>query len=128
MKYILITGAGSYIGTSLEKYLRDQSYKFTTLDVRDGSWQKESFAGFDAVLHVAAIVHQKEQPQMEELYFRVNRDLAVQIARKARAEGVGQFILMSSMSVYGMDTGTITTRKITFHRVKAIRYFILDSG
>lgn len=108
MKRILITGAGSYIGTSLKKYLRDQSYKFTTLDVQNGSWQKESFAGFDAVLHVAAIVHQKEQPQMEELYFRVNRDLAVQIARKARAEGVGQFILMSSMSVYGMDTGTIT--------------------
>lgn len=108
MKHILITGADSYIGTSLQTHLRDQSYKVTTVDVRDESWKTQSFSRFDVVLHVAAIVHQKEQPEMEALYFRVNRDLAVQIARKAKAEGVGQFLFMSSMSVYGMDTGVIT--------------------
>lgn len=108
MKHILITGADSYIGTSLQTHLRDQSYKVTTVDVRDESWKTQSFSRFDVVLHVAAIVHQKERPEMEELYFRINRDLAVQIARKAKAEGVGQFLFMSSMSVYGMDTGIIT--------------------
>ncbi len=108
MKHILITGADSYIGNALAEYLPENSYKITTLDVRDESWQAESFTGFDAVLHVAAIVHQKEHPEMEELYFRVNRNLSVQIARKAKAEGVGQLIFMSSMSVYGMDTGVIT--------------------
>lgn len=108
MKHILITGADSYIGTSLEAHLKDGPYTVTTLDVREPDWQETSFAGFDAVLHVAAIVHQKEQPEMEELYFRVNRDLALSCARKAKAEGVGQFLLMSSMSVYGMDAGVIT--------------------
>lgn len=109
MKHILVTGADSYIGTSLEGYLRGKPYRITTLDVRDAGWTGVSFSGYDAVLHVAAIVHQKERPEMEELYFRVNRDLAVEAARKAKAEGVGQFILMSSMSVYGTDTGVITT-------------------
>ena len=108
MKHILITGADSYIGTSLEAYLRGKPYAFTTLDVREPDWAEHSFSGFDAVLHVAAIVHRKEQPEMAQLYDRVNRDLAVQIARKAKAEGVGQFLLMSSMSVYGVDTGVIT--------------------
>ena len=108
MKHILITGADSYIGNALTEYLPENSYKITTLDVRNESWQEESFTGFDAVLHVAAIVHQKERTEMEELYFRINRNLSVQIARKAKAEGVGQFIFMSSMSVYGMDTGVIT--------------------
>lgn len=108
MKHILITGANSYIGTSLEAYLQGQPYQITTLDVQDPGWSQVSFAPFDAVLHVAAIVHQKERPEMEELYFRVNRDLALQIAEKARAEGVRQFILMSSMSVYGIDSGIIT--------------------
>lgn len=108
MKHILVTGADSYIGTSLVSYLRGKPYQLTTLDVRDPQWSACSFSGYDAVLHVAAIVHQKERPEMEELYFRVNRDLAVQVARKAKAEGVGQFILMSSMSVYGTDTGVIT--------------------
>ena len=108
MKHILITGADSYIGNSLIAHLCEQPYTVTTLDVRDAEWVNFSFAGFDAVLHVAAIVHQKERPEMEALYFQVNRDLAVQIARKAKAEGIGQFIFMSSMSVYGMDTGVIT--------------------
>lgn len=74
----------------------------------DESWRDKSFSGYDTVLHVAAIVHQKEQPEMEGLYFRVNRDLVLQVAQKARSEGVHQFILMSSMSVYGVDTGIIT--------------------
>lgn len=108
MKHILVTGADSYIGTSLEGYLGGKPYRITTLDVRDAGWSDFSFSGYDAVLHVAAIVHQKERPEMEALYFRVNRDLAVEAARKAKAEGVGQFILMSSMSVYGTDTGVIT--------------------
>lgn len=108
MQHILITGADSYIGTSLSEHLCGQFYTVTTLDVRDAGWANTSFEGFDVVLHVAAIVHQKEHPEMEELYFRVNRDLAVQVARKARAEGVRQFIFMSSMSVYGIDTGIIT--------------------
>ena len=112
MKRILITGADSYIGASLAAYLQGQSYTVTELDVRDGGWREFSFARFDAVLHVAAIVHQKEQPEMESLYYRVNRDLAVEIARKAKAEGVRQFILMSSMSVYGMDTGIITPETV----------------
>lgn len=108
MKHILITGADSYIGTSLAAHLKGKPYRITTLDVREDSWQDASFEGFDTVVHIAAIVHQKERPEMEELYYRVNRDLAVRAAKKARAEGVGQFIFMSSMSVYGVDTGVIT--------------------
>ena len=112
MKRILITGADSYIGVSIESHLQDENYRITTLDVRGDGWQDFSFTCFDVVLHVAAIVHQKELPEMEALYYRVNRDLAVQIARKARSEGVGQFIFMSSMSVYGVDTGVITRETI----------------
>ena len=112
MKRILITGAGSYIGASLAAHLQKQSYKVTELDLLDKEWVNFSFSPYDVVLHVAAIVHQKEQPEMESLYFRVNRDLAAEVARKAKAEGVGQFIFMSSMSVYGMDTGIITPETV----------------
>lgn len=108
MKNVLITGTDSYIGTALEAHLQGNHYSVTTLDVRDEGWLNATFDGYDTVVHVAAIVHQKERPEMEELYFRVNRDLALRIARKAKAAGVRQFSFMSSMSVYGMDTGLIT--------------------
>ena len=108
MKQILITGADSYIGNSLAAHLQGPDYSISVLDVREPAWTEHSFSGYDTVIHLAAVVHQKERPEMEPLYFRVNRDLAVQAARKAKAEGVGQFIFMSSMSVYGVDTGIIT--------------------
>ena len=111
MKHILITGADSYIGTSFAAYLQEcypEEYTVTTLDVLDGSWRTVSFAGYDVVLHLAGLVHQKETPEKEKAYYSVNCDLAVETAKKAKAEGVGQFIFLSSMSVYGVETGVIT--------------------
>ena len=111
MKKILITGANSYIGTSFEKYIRDNypdEYIVDTVDMIDGSWREKSFAGYDSVFHVAGIAHQKETKMNAPLYYSVNRDLAVETAKKSKVEGVQQFIFLSSMSVYGIDTGVIT--------------------
>lgn len=110
MKKILITGADSYIGVSFEKYLNacfPCDYSINTIDMIDGSWKEKSFAGFDSVFHVAGIAHQKETKANAHLYYEVNRDLALETAKKAKADGVKQFVFLSSMSVYGMDTGII---------------------
>lgn len=108
MKKILITGANSYVGMSVEAYLQKwpESYQVDTVDMIDGSWREKSFCGYDAVFHVAGIVHRekaKHDPQMAELYDRVNTQLAVETAQKAKAEGVKQFLFMSSCSVYGLS-------------------------
>lgn len=118
MKKILITGAGSYIGQSLEKYLMQwpDRYLVQTQDMLADSWKETSFSGFDAVFHVAAIVHQprsKDDPAQAELYDRVNHRLAAEVARKAKAEGVGQFLFMSSESVYGVSAAVGSTVMIT---------------
>jgi UDP-glucose 4-epimerase len=107
MKRILITGAGSYIGSSVEQHLNrwPEDYRVETVDMIGDGWREMSFAGYDAVLHVAGIVHQektKNDPQQEALYDRVNARLPVEVASKAKTEGVRQFLFMSSMSVYGL--------------------------
>jgi len=108
-KKILITGANSYIGTSFEKWLRQwpDEYSVETVDMLDGSWRDQSFAGYDVVFHVAGIAHIKETKKNENLYYSINRDLAYKIAEKAKIEAVRQFIFLSSMSVYGINTGII---------------------
>ena len=110
MKRILITGANSYIGTSFEKYVSQwpERYETDTVDMIDGSWREKSFAGYDAVFHVAGIAHRKETKENAHLYYEVNRDLAIETAQKAKRDGVHQFIFLSSMSVYGKNTGVIT--------------------
>lgn len=111
MKKVLITGANSYIGTSVEKYITEHypdECSFDTLDMIDGSWRETSFSDYDVVFHVAGIAHQKETKDNAESYDKINCDLAVETARKAKADGVGQFVLLSSMSVYGLLKGKIT--------------------
>ncbi|MBR6572916.1 MAG: NAD-dependent epimerase/dehydratase family protein [Clostridia bacterium] len=110
MKKILITGANSYIGTAFENYISkyDNLYEVDTLDMLCASWRERSFADYDAILHVAGIAHRKETPENAQLYFDINRDLALEVAKKAKADGVKHFVFLSSMSVYGTDTGEIT--------------------
>lgn len=110
MRKILITGSDSYIGTSLEKYLCQwpDKYQIDTADLKKDNWVEINFEIYDVILHVAGIVHKKETRNNIRLYYKVNCDLTIEVADKARKEGVSQFIFVSSMSVYGIDTGIIT--------------------
>jgi nucleoside-diphosphate-sugar epimerase len=111
-KKILITGANSYIGTSFEKWLKryPDRYYVNTIDIENRLWRRYSFFGYDAVFHVAGMVHRKVKKSNEEIYYKVNRDLAYEVANKAKNDGVKQFIFLSSMSVYGMNNGVINNK------------------
>ena len=115
MKKILITGAGSYIGISFENYMRTwaDEYIVDTIDMIDESWKEKSFSDYDTIFHVAGIAHSdsgKISAEREKLYYKVNTDLTVQTAQKAKDEGVKQFIFMSSAIVYG-DSAPIGKNK-----------------
>lgn len=86
----------------------EDRWHVTFVSVRNSEWKKMDFSKYDTILHVAAIVHQKEQPEMEALYYAVNTKLTEELADKAKAERVRQFVFLSTMSVYGMTMGQIT--------------------
>ncbi|CCW07763.1 MULTISPECIES: NAD-dependent epimerase/dehydratase family protein [Bacillus] len=104
-KRILITGKESYIGTNFEKWVNNWSnqYDVEKISVRNDGWKQKDFSKYDVVLHVAGIAHVSADPKMEEMYYKINRDLAINIAEKAKKENVKQFIFMSSMIIYGAD-------------------------
>lgn len=116
MKRILITGANSYIGTSFESYLSQwpQRYQVDTVDMMGDAWKTMSFSGYDTVYHVAGIAHSDSgriSPEKEKLYYAVNTELTVATAKKAKSDGVKQFIFMSSAIVYG-DSAPIGKQKV----------------
>lgn len=114
-KKILITGAGSYIGMAVEKWLSryPDKYQADTLNMKGNIWENCDFSEYDTVFHVAGIAHAdigivtKEQKRK---YYKVNTQLAEKTARKAKADGVKQFIFMSSMIVYSGCGETLITR------------------
>ena len=106
MKNILVFGKDSYIGTNFEKWLnksKEGNYNISSISSKDDEWRKEDFSKYDVVFCLAGIAHVSANKKLEDLYYKVNRDLPVEVAKKAKAEGVKQFIFMSSMIIYGAD-------------------------
>ena len=102
MKNVLITGANSFVGTNIEKWLiREPNYfHVETVDTMNGAWKQVDYSKYDVVFHVAGIAHVDPKPEMAPLYYKVNRDLTIEIAQWAKDHGVKQFIFMSSGIVY----------------------------
>lgn len=102
-KRILITGKGSYIGTSFMKWMEQwpEQYEVEEISVRGEEWKLYDFSVYDVVLHVAGIAHVSTDPSMESQYYKVNRDLTMEVANKAKRDKVKQFLFMSSIIVYG---------------------------
>ncbi|REK69274.1 NAD-dependent epimerase/dehydratase family protein [Paenibacillus paeoniae] len=112
MKRILVTAQNSYIGNSFADWVKDDDIKIEFLSCRSDEWKKKSFSEYDVVYHVAGIAHLNEKKVNSELYYTVNRDLTIDLATKSKDEGVLQFIFLSSMSVYGLETGIINKNTI----------------
>jgi nucleoside-diphosphate-sugar epimerase len=98
----LITGANSFVGTNIEKWLirEPEQFQVDTVDTMNEAWKKADFTKYDVVFHVAGIAHVNPKLEMAPLYYKVNRDLTIEIANWAKEHGVKQFIYMSSKIVY----------------------------
>lgn len=117
MKRILITGAGSYVGESVRKYMLTTSpgeFEIDAIGTMNDEWKDADFSRYDVVYHVAGIAHVNADPKMEPLYYKVNRDLTIEVAKMAKAAGVKQFIFMSS--------------QIVFHESQSLKTEVLTMG
>lgn len=131
-KKILITGAGSYIGESFEKYAKEKypTLKIDTVDMLNSDWRNMDFSVYDIVYHVAGIAHAdvgKVDDATKENYYKVNTDLTVEVAKKAKVDGVKEFIFMSSMIIYGESAPYGKTKIIDKNTVPSPANFYGDS-
>lgn len=145
-KYILIVGAGSYIGESFVKYATEHycdNFTFTTVDTLPGKDGKseldnltsEQLASFDIVYHLAGIAHadvEHVDDATKEKYYKVNTDLAIATARRYKTAleesgRTGLFVFMSSMIVYGDSAPYGQERVIDRHTKPVPANFYGDS-
>lgn len=119
MKRVLITGAGSYIGTSFANWVSEKypgEFETEELDMVSEEWRKKDFSEYDVVFHVAGLAHAdvgNVSEKTKRFYYKINRDLAIATAEKAKREGIKQFVFMSSMIIYGESAGIDSKKIIT---------------
>lgn len=121
VKKILITGINGYIGTVLAETLRKKGY---TVNGWDANFFKKNSLGkyknqyisrkidirqnnldlskIDCIIHLAALSNDPMGSLDEKLTFDINYKATVNLARRAKAQGVKRFIFSSSCSVYGI--------------------------
>jgi nucleoside-diphosphate-sugar epimerase len=98
MAKILITGTNSFVGTNIRKY--SKYTEIEEISLFDKNPEDIDFTGYDVVIHLVAIVHQTIKISEVE-YFKINRDLCIEVAKFAKKAGVKQFVFLSTVKVYG---------------------------
>ncbi|MCM1516378.1 MAG: NAD-dependent epimerase/dehydratase family protein [Paraprevotella sp.] len=98
---ILIIGKNSYIGNHIDEWLTRNGHKVEQLDVLTEEWKAYDYSPYDAIVHVAGIVHRPDCKDWN-LYKSVNTDMPVAIATKAKKQGVRSYMFFSTMGVYGL--------------------------
>ena len=126
---VLVTGHRGYIGTVLTPMLLDAGHAVVGLDTdlyRDCTFgdpgliadvprlerdlrdvEVDDLAGFDAVLHLAALSNDPLGDLSPELTDDINHLASVRLAELAREAGVARFVFSSSCSNYGASDGTL---------------------
>lgn len=118
---VFVTGHLGYIGAHLVDVLKASGHQVTGCDlglfagcewspavrpdnelIKDiGEVSERELDGHDALCHLAAISNDPMGELNPAITLRVNRDKSVELARKAKAAGVGRFLFSGSCSVYG---------------------------
>jgi UDP-glucose 4-epimerase len=112
MMKVFITGANGFVGTQLQKMLRQKAIPFvagTRSLYGDISTQKnwvELLKDCDSVVHLAARVHVMNETESDPLiaFRKYNVEATLNIAKAAKASGVKRFIFISSVKVNGEET------------------------
>ncbi|MEG1616766.1 MAG: NAD-dependent epimerase/dehydratase family protein [Bacteroidales bacterium] len=107
---VLIFGAGSYIGEHYREALETRGHQLTMIDTIKVKPEDIDFSGIDTVINVAGIAHIKISSDMEDLFYKVNTHLAIDLCKEAKIHGVKHYIYMSSMNVYGDTSECICSR------------------
>ncbi|MCM3788902.1 NAD-dependent epimerase/dehydratase family protein [Domibacillus indicus] len=110
---VVVTSEKGYISKKLDQWLstKDKTFQIEKVSIRNKPLNEINFENCDCVVHTAALVHKKERNYTKEDYMQANYELSIQLAEKAKAAGVRQFIFLSTMSVFGKE-GSVGSKTV----------------
>ncbi len=104
---ILLTGATGFVGNYFINNYQDK-YNIKTFSFLNDSFKKLELSNIDEIIHLSALVHQMGGASEEE-YKKINVTQTLDLALKAKQNGVNHFIFMSTVKVYGEEANQAYT-------------------
>lgn len=105
MKRILIIGSKSFIGNVVKNELaKSANYKAEIFDIEGIDPEIIEYKDYDAVIWAESVEPSRKADRNPEFYKEVNSKLAFHTAYIARACNVKQFVVLSTLDVYGTDS------------------------
>lgn len=102
MKKLLLTGANGFLGSYfIKKY--NSKYDIKKFSFLNDSLNKLDINGVTTIVHLSALVHQMSGASQDE-YEKVNVTQTLELAKRAKRNGINHFIFMSTVKVYGEET------------------------
>ena len=99
---ILVIGKNGFVSTSFQQYMKKyENIEVTAISARNQGWKDQDFSKYDAVYNATGLAHDDARKGTDEQFMDLNCKLPVELAKKAKAEGVKTFINMSSIIIYG---------------------------
>lgn len=92
---IIITGATGFVGSNLSKYLEEKKKTVEKLSLRNPDWILNKNA--DVVIHLAGKAHDTANTFADDEYFKINRDLTIQLFDEFLNSEISDFIYFSSV-------------------------------
>ena len=99
---ILITGASGFVGSHALPFFR-KKYNIDTISLKQKSHENFDLNKYDVILYLAGIAHQTKKISSAE-YDLANHKLPVQLAKRAKEQGVNHFIFVSTVKVFGENS------------------------
>ena len=99
---LLITGSSGFVGSYFTNKYRNK-YEIKTFSFLKDDINTLDCNDVNVVFHLSALVHQMGGASADE-YERVNVIQTLELANKAKLNGVKHFVFMSTIKVYGEET------------------------
>lgn len=109
----IISGASGFVGENLTKYLTENEQEVLKLSLRNENW-KEFFnanENADSVIHLAGIAHDTSNTLDDDIYFKVNRDLTIELFEEFIKSDIKKFIFFSSVKAAADTLERVLTEK-----------------
>ena len=94
---IQITGVSGFVGQNLRQYLIERKFDVKQLSLRNTNWKNHVDQDVTAIVHLAGKAHDTANTSADEEYFKINRDLTIELFNLFLISNIRDFFYFSSV-------------------------------